>query len=98
MWKTKAYRLPPLVPLTDEIASGSLPTPRTSRIAAAATMTVVANISNPRGNLEEAIYLLEGRPTTGVVNPEFVEWLMGFPRMWTELPPLATPLSRKSRK
>ena len=32
----------------------------------------------------------------GQLNPEWVEWLMGFPLGWTALKPSATPLSRKS--
>ena len=51
-----AYQLQPLVPLTGATVSGSWPTPRASAIAAAATMETVANIKNPRGNLEEAIF------------------------------------------
>jgi hypothetical protein len=33
----------------------------------------------------------------GALNPEWVEWLMGFPIGWTALPPSATPSSRKSQ-
>lgn len=35
-----------------------------------------------------------GRP--GQLNPEWVEWLMGFPVGWTALPPSETPSSRRS--
>lgn len=34
---------------------------------------------------------------SGRMNPRFVEWMMGFPRLWTELEPLGTPSSPKSR-
>ena len=34
----------------------------------------------------------------GMLNPTWVEWLMGFPLGWTALEPLATLSSRKSRK
>ncbi len=34
----------------------------------------------------------------GQLNPTWVEWLMGFPPGWTDLPVSVTPLSRKSRK
>lgn len=34
----------------------------------------------------------------GPLNPTWCEWLMGFPLGWTELPPSATPSSRKSSK
>lgn len=33
----------------------------------------------------------------GQLNPEWVEWLMGFPTGWTALPRSATPSSRRSR-
>jgi site-specific DNA-cytosine methylase len=33
----------------------------------------------------------------GPLNPEWVEWLMGFPVGWTALPPSVTPSSRRSR-
>jgi DNA (cytosine-5)-methyltransferase 1 len=33
----------------------------------------------------------------GPLNPPWVEWLMGFPIGWTELPPSETPSSRRSR-
>lgn len=36
-------------------------------------------------------------PTSGSLNPTWVEWLMGFPLGWTVCDPLATPSSRKSR-
>ena len=31
--------------------------------------------------------------TGGILSPRFVEWMMGFPRMWTELAPSETPSS-----
>ena len=34
---------------------------------------------------------------SGSLNPQFVEWLMGFPIGWTDLKDSATPSSRKSR-
>lgn len=33
---------------------------------------------------------------TGMLNPEWVEWLMGFPTGWTDLEDSATPSSPKS--
>jgi len=41
--------------------------------------------------LNEQVWLMEGKPITGSLNPEFVEWLMGFPIGWTELEPSETP-------
>ena len=37
-------------------------------------------------------------PTSGALNPTWVEWLMGFPLGWTDLGPSATRSSRKSSK
>lgn len=34
----------------------------------------------------------------GKLNPEWVEWLMGYPTGWTDLKPSEMPLSRKSHK
>jgi len=42
--------------------------------------------TNPRNGLPAAIRLEEA----GLLNPEWVEWLMGWPIGWTELPPLET--------
>ena len=39
-----------------------------------------------------------GIPTTGQLNPQWVEWLMGYPVGWTDLGDSATPSFRKSRK
>ena len=58
-----AYQLPPLVPLTKETEYGLWATPRASEIAAKASMATVANIANPRGNLEEQVYAW-GTPTS----------------------------------
>jgi len=37
-------------------------------------------------------------PTSGALNPTWVEWLMGFPAGWTDCEHLATPSFRKSLK
>jgi hypothetical protein len=37
-------------------------------------------------------------PTSGALNPTWVEWLMGFPLGWTDCEHLATPSFRKSLK
>jgi hypothetical protein len=37
-----------------------------------------------------------GRVVGGSLNPQWVEWLMGFPEGWTDLKPSETPSSRKS--
>jgi hypothetical protein len=40
----------------------------------------------------------DGPPATGRLNPEWGEWLMGYPTGWTACAASATPLSRRSPK
>ena len=56
---------------------------------------------NPMTNsLGDAVQHLEGKDhkQTGLLNPNWVEWLMGYPIGWTELKGWVTPSSRKSRQ
>jgi hypothetical protein len=46
-------------------------------------------------NLRTVVAESESKP--GSLNPEFVEWLMGYEIGWTALPPSETPSSRRSR-
>ena len=48
-----------------------------------------------KGHLDGQVAHLEG--VGGGLNPAWVEWLMGFPIGWTDLPLSATPSSRKSQ-
>ena len=48
-------------------------------------------------DLRRAARISESRED-GELNPRWVEWLMGFPESWTEVPLSATQSSRKSRK
>jgi len=41
--------------------------------------------------LPNAVQLAEGRPIRGTLNPQWVEWLMGFPDGWTDLSNSETP-------
>jgi hypothetical protein len=54
------------------------------------------------GKASEATMERNARPLSeavgGQLNPEWVEWLMGFPPGWTDCGPSETPLSRRSRK
>jgi hypothetical protein len=114
-----AYQLPTLAPLTDEIESGSWPTPT-------ATLGKNGGLVTPRkaregGTLIEALSArIWATPTVkgnynragisaksgdglatqvgGPLNPQFVEWLMGYPLEWTALPVSEMPSSRRSRK
>jgi len=123
----KAYRLPPLVPLTDATGSGLWPTPNRmdsmaprsdDALARAMTKGGCSNLKDvvPRphlwptptardwrsGKASPATLAKNSRPLSeqigGSLNPTWVEWLMGFPLGWTELPRSETPLSRKSSK
>jgi len=50
--------------------------------------------SRERDRLDHAVMASDG----GQLNPDWVEWLMGFPSEWTALNASATPSSRKSHK
>jgi hypothetical protein len=82
------------------IGSGLYPTPRASRRGARNPVTAIAALErNGRKKfqrLEDMLTVEEGM--TGVPNPMFVEWLMGYPLMWTECPCLGTPSIQKSLK
>lgn len=79
-----AYQLPQLAPLTSGIGSGSWPTPRkTMRRGWIAYLR-----PNARGNLEEVLGAMGER---GPINPEWTEWLMGFPIGWSEIKRSETP-------
>lgn len=95
-----ARELPTSEPRNSEIAFGVLPTPRAAKRGNRSPETAIASLKKhgrtKHHRLEEALACLEGE--TGIPNPEYVEWLMGFPPTWTELPPLETRSSRKSRK
>jgi hypothetical protein len=83
---SKTTGKPVTTALADAVAKW--PTPRSSVIAASATMLNVSNIKNPRGNLEERVYEREtDKPSilTGSLNPTWVEWLMGYPIGFTDL-------------
>ena len=74
----------PVLPTFGNGVGYTLPTARASRIAASAGMATIANIKNPRGNLEEWVYQNEGKPTSGYVTPALVEWVMMWPQGWTD--------------
>lgn len=77
--------LTPLTRLTGGIASGLYPTPLASE-------TGFRRSKFAQGGTSLSTVL------GGIPNPAWVEWLMQFPPSHTDLPPLATPSSRKSRK
>lgn len=73
------------------------PTPRKLEIVNG--LSHLQERSRPSG-LTSMVNKVEGLPlqTTGKLNPQWVEWLMGYPAEWTALPDLATPSSLKSQK
>ena len=83
-----AYQLPPLVRLTDGIASGLLPTP--------AARDWKDNGTSPAELNRNSVTL--ATIAGGYLNPTWVEWLMGFPTDHTALNASETPSSRKSQK
>jgi DNA (cytosine-5)-methyltransferase 1 len=61
------------------------------------------NLSSPaiKRRLEkgkQAMLSMVVSETSGQLNPTWVEWLMGFPLGWTDLPNWVTRSSRKSQK
>jgi hypothetical protein len=56
--------------------------------------------NSQRSNLKDALRYRQaeaGQPTTGSLNPTWVEWLMGFPLGWTDLEVSETRSSRRSQ-
>jgi hypothetical protein len=102
-----AYQLPPLVLLTDEIASGLWPTPRTTGLDGGSNSRKAAKArgmwptplardtkgrDSPRRKGGASLPQIIWQETgSGRLNPTFVEWLMGFPIGHTELEPSETP-------
>ena len=79
-----AYRLPTLAPLTSEIGSGLLPTPRKSR--------GYTNPTEGKDRNDCVVTALLGYPALGWrPKPAFVEWKMGYPIGWTATAPSETP-------
>ena len=91
------YQLPPLVPDITATVSGLLPTPAARDWKDTAGMAKEKGKRSRIDQLHRRIYFDE-RSSSGKVNPEYVEWLMGFPITWTESTVSATPSSRKSPK
>jgi len=77
-----AYRLPPLVPHMSGIGFSSLPTP-TANTKDLGTLEMKRHSGQQRqkGKPEAKYNAANG----GQLNPEWVEWLMGFPSGWTDL-------------
>ena len=79
------FQLAPLTPRIEETGSGLWPTPRSCSAMAAENIQNRVNDKFP--NLESVVARtgkMEGH-SSGSLNPEWVEWLMGFPAGWTNL-------------
>ncbi len=97
-----AYPRAPLAPLTKETGYFLLPTPvkllanvassLTSRMVFRETSNgVPRKVSNQGVNGSVGLFRLVRLWTGKTLTAGFVEWVMGFPANWTELPPSATP-------
>jgi hypothetical protein len=51
-----------------------------------------------KSRLEDAIASHLKGVVTGSLNPEFVEWLMGFPKNWTEVEYVSGPKNRRTSR
>ena len=79
-----AYPLPPLVRLTAGTGSGFWPTPRASEWKGVGPLGSKSHQHRlAKGYLDATVQEREGM--TGKLNPEWIEWLMGFPAGWTDL-------------
>lgn len=80
------FQLPLLALRTVGKESGSLPTPAARDYKDTPGMAKQSGKRSRIDQLHRRIYFEEKTPPRGgKVNPEFVEWLMGFPRSWTAL-------------
>ncbi len=71
-----------------------IPTPSASN-AKGAVKARIPGTPQYKGNLDEWAENAPG--ASGRLNPEWIEWLMGYPVGWTDCTGLETPSSRKSR-
>lgn len=78
--------LPPLVPHTDGIASGLLPTPAAREWKDRSLGSILARLDRGDGVAKRICALSEeARSSAGpvILNPSFAEWMMGYPEQWT---------------
>jgi hypothetical protein len=79
------------MPLTIAVQIWPTPTARDGR-----TLKGARDRPNRTGGASLAHTMIEAGHTSGHLNPEWVEWLMGFPIGWTDCGPSETRSSRKS--
>lgn len=72
-------------PLAQQVMPHRWPTPRAQdgkHAGVTKTPTVIRRVANGQANLAEAVLV---EVSGGSLNPNWVEWLMGFPPGWTDL-------------
>ena len=79
------FRLVPSVPLRDATGFGFWPTPQAGDALNFNIRESQRNYDNLAGEM-----LRKGELVGGSLNPEWIEWLMGYPSGWTELEDLET--------
>lgn len=90
MWEGgDAYQLPTPVQSIDASDGGSWPTP-TVAMHKGSSLGALTRISGRSRHRDRLDYAVEGDAKSGRLNPQWVEWLMGWPEGWTELRPLGT--------
>ena len=72
------------------------PTPVTNKLAGGSGPYKKIKEMYERGEVTEEEFRSMTAGNGGRLNPQWVEWLMGFPQGWTDLEDLETPLSHKS--
>lgn len=77
------------------VERGVWPTPCAGDSKSRRTSERAKRIHSAGPTLTEVVWAAEGL-TTGVLNPRWVEWLMGFPDGWTDLRDSATPSAPSS--
>jgi hypothetical protein len=102
-----SFQLVPLAPTISESASGYWPTPRANKVGGYSSdgfsptleqavrrwTTPCADDTGYRRRKYSQGGTALSTQAGGLLNPPWVEWLMGFPAGWTDLKPLGTPSS-----
>lgn len=91
------YQQQQLAPLTDATGSGLWPTPIVDDASNCGGKSRVRNMLKGQYQGLNAFVVSNLGEPHGSLNPNWVEWLMGYPIGWTDLGDSATPLSRKLR-
>lgn len=90
-----AYRRQPLVPLIAATVYSSWPTPAARDHKDTGNLHLTCSAAHLQDTLPRAVHRRhmmdhDGIPPSGQLNPQWVEWIMGFPAGWTDLEASAT--------